>query len=78
MRPDIYPDLLLDYNAFLLLSSTRTYGFSSANPISLTEIKSFIDIFGIKGHAEKKTFIKRMRVLDNAFLNWHREKNKDG
>jgi|GEM_PF-5238538 len=74
--PELYPDLVLDYEAFWILNSTRTYGMSMPNPISMSEIKNFMDIFDINEFESKKNFVRRIKILDNAYLNAIHEKQK--
>ena len=74
-KPELYSDLKLDFDAFNILSTSRPVGFSyGAIPIS--EILAYCNMFGIDDYEERKEFIKRIKILDRAYLNFHNKKSK--
>lgn len=73
-KPEIYPDLLPDYLAFCQLSSSRPVGLSGAEALRLSEIFAYMQIFDISGIEERRLFLKRIRILDRAYLDWHQKK----
>ena len=69
-KPELYPDLALDYNAFMVLSASRRVSMSAA-PIPISEIFAYADYFCISGYEQRKTLLSRIRILDRVFLDWH-------
>lgn len=37
-------------------------------PISIVEIKAYCEMFGIDGYKQRQHFLKRIKILDNAYL----------
>ena len=68
----LYPDLILDYQAFTILNSSRNSGFA-AGPIPLTEILAYMTMFNIDQHKERQLFLQRIQILDTAYLDYHKE-----
>lgn len=63
-RPDL-PDYLLEYiNAFDLLTTRRSVGLA-VNPISLSEIAKYIEIFGC---TEPDVFFLHIIKMDLEFM----------
>ena len=79
-RPVLYRDLRQDYEAFHVLSSSRPVGMGGASPIPISQIESYMRIFGITELAEKKFFMQRIRLIDHLYLEWQTatRKSKEG
>lgn len=58
--------------AFDVLSSRRTAGFS-INPISMSDIKAYLDIFGCE---YPEIFIELLIMMDIEFLRYYNSKRK--
>lgn len=61
-------------SAFSILSSSRPSSGFGISPIPLSEIKSYCDLYSIDDLDE---FVKYIKSMDNVFLKFHSEKNKD-
>lgn len=66
-RPILFYSLRSVWESFWVLHNTRTVGFNGVNPISLQEIKAYIDLFSIE---DISVFIEYICVLDREFLSW--------
>lgn len=75
IKPELYPDLFMDYEAFVVLSSSRRIGMD-VTPIPISEIKAYADYFAITDYLQRELFLRRIQILDRAFLDWHRQKAK--
>jgi len=67
-RPDIFSDYVWVWEAFLTLSSSRQMGMSSPQPISLSEIKTYIDLYKIDDRDEVDELIYLVQHLDHVFV----------
>jgi len=62
------PEAFQEYcTAFVLLSSRRGIGMSAANPIALTDIKSYIDLFGVPAYGTF-VFVDMMTKMDSKYI----------
>lgn len=75
-KPKLFADLELDYSAFHILNASRTAGFSGPNPLQLTEILAFMEMFKIRMLSERRLLIKRIRILDRAYMNYFDEEQE--
>lgn len=64
------------WQAFTILTQTRTSGFSAVNPISLQEISAYLDIYGITGIEERISYTVIIREVDNFYLKRENERLK--
>jgi hypothetical protein len=69
------------WEAFWLLHASRTYTSMGmvglmANPISLSELNAYFQVFCIGDITEREDFIFFIRALDNKFLEWDRQQVK--
>ena len=69
-KPQLYDDLRIDYQAFVVLSSSRRVGMS-ATPIPISEILAYADYYHIDGYEQRQVLLRRIKILDRAFLDWH-------
>jgi len=67
-KPELYPDLFWVWEAFSELNQSREIGFSGPQPLKLSEIRALIDELEITSPDNRWRFIRRIRVLDKAFL----------
>lgn len=68
-RPQLHPDLELDFGAYFDLSGSRRLGMGTG-PIPMSEIRAYCDMFGIDGFSQRRTFLRRMQAMDRVFLKW--------
>lgn len=66
-KPVLYDDLYSDYEAFVILNASRQAGFS-VGPISISDIHALMQILDIDQIEERKMFLRRIKILDNAYL----------
>lgn len=69
-------ELLKYWNAFVLLSRSRTSHFAGSNPIALSEIKAFFEIFEINDIEEREDFVYFIKELDAELLTLERAEQK--
>ena len=69
-KPDLYPDLIPDYNAFRVLSASRQMSMSVA-PIPISEICAYADYNNITDYNQRQVLLHRIKILDRVFLKWH-------
>lgn len=67
-QPELYPDVIVFWEAFNELSTHRQSGFA-ANPISVADIKAYSDLMGW-GAWMGSQLMKYVRALDQAYLEW--------
>jgi hypothetical protein len=63
----LHADLLPVWNGFIELSNRRQVGFSPC-PLSLSDIRVYLDEYGIDGTDRRRRFIKLISALDNHWL----------
>lgn len=73
-RPELYPDLVPVWEAFVLLSPSRSMGWG-AGAIPLSEIKAYCEMFDIEGDDREELLIL-LRALDDEYLKSTNEKGK--
>jgi hypothetical protein len=59
-----------------VLSASRRIGMSAA-PIPMSEILAYADYYKICAIDQREMLLKRIRILDSVFLDWHIKANKD-
>ena len=74
-EPELFADLSVYWNAFHILSSSRSSGMG-VGAIPLPAYESYFRIMGIDSLDEKFRYLKFVGVLDNEYLKWHGEKNE--
>lgn len=71
-QPNLRDDLIEYWDAFNVLHAGR-----SANaPIPLTEIAAYLDIVGVGSADDRLTWMRFLRAMDEAYLNWCRKSAK--
>jgi hypothetical protein len=75
-KPNLFADLELDYSAFHILNASRTAGFSGPDSLQLTEILAFMEMFKIQSVTERRTLLKRIRILDREFMKFFSEQQE--
>lgn len=71
-EPEVFPDLVFIWEAFLALSSARLYG----EPIKFSEIISYMDISGINSEDIRQELTHLVRILDIEYFKHLTEKEK--
>lgn len=69
--PSPLADAVRYISAFYTLHDCRQYGMS-ANPISMVDIKAYIDTYNIEN---VRDFVYYIKVCDNAYLKYVSEKD---
>lgn len=67
-RPQLYEDLILDWQAFLTISASRPQGLSGIAPLPLTEILAYAKIYDITDGEELQHFVTRIRLMDRLYI----------
>lgn len=75
-RPDLYPDLEWIWEGYTVLASSRQMGMSGPQPISLTEMLSFLDFACIEDREERAEFVHLCQHVDRIFMADYLAKNK--
>lgn len=73
-RVEVSPVLSFYYEAFIVLSSSRTVGMAT-NPIPLSEMLAYCDLYGLDGD-ERHDFVYLIQSLDREYLNWVMDQSK--
>lgn len=73
-RPELYPDLVPVWEAFVLLSPSRNTGWG-AGAIPLSEVKAYCEMFDIEGD-DREELVILLRALDDEYLKSTNEKSK--
>jgi hypothetical protein len=72
--PDIRPEYRMFWDGFFLLTSRRTMGFASPNPISMQDIESYLNIRGYTDQRIRKLFLRIIVEMDNEYLSYVRKR----
>lgn len=74
-EPELFDDLVPYWNAFHVLSSSRSSGMS-IGAIPLPAYESYFRIFRIDSLEERLEYIHYVSILDGEFLKWQGEKSE--
>jgi hypothetical protein len=72
-RPLLHEDLVPDFEAFAALNRRRT----EFGAIPFSEIRAYMKLHGIENYKDQQLFLKRIDILDNAYLK-QQAKKPDG
>lgn len=61
------------FDAFFKLSRSRQIGFGTPQPITISEIRNYLDIEEVTDPDERKQFIDYIQALDSRYLEWQNE-----
>ena len=75
-KPVLPEELSEIWDAFGVLNTTRQYGFGIAQPITLVELKAYVDLYGIVHDIDE--FVLNIKHLDVIFLTKVKENGKHG
>lgn len=67
-QPTLFSDLDWIYSAFMSLSVARQLGFSSVQPISITEVLSYCELKYIEDPEDREELLYFVQFLDKIFL----------
>jgi hypothetical protein len=67
-RPEIFQDLLWIWEGFMCLSTSRQYGMSAPQPISLSDIHAYCSFRGITDADDRDDFLYHVQKLDSVFI----------
>lgn len=67
-RPELLKRCELYYTAFDSLSRSRQAGMGGALPLTMVDIKAYLDLIGEASTEERLTYLRRIQVLDQAYL----------
>lgn len=73
-RVEVSPILSFYYGAFITLSSSRTVGMT-ANPIPLSEILAYCDLYEIEGES-RHDFAYLIQAMDREYMKWIEDQAK--
>ena len=73
-RPELYPDLVPVWEAFVLLSPSRNVGWG-AGAIPLSEVRAYCEMFEIPPE-DREELLYLLRALDEEYLKLTGEKSK--
>ena len=79
--PDLFPDLNLDWKAFMVLSGSRQTGMNGPLNITVSEVLSYCELLGINDPDSRVILLERIQILDSEYMKVISEKqqrNKDG
>lgn len=69
LPPKLQPGDWKYLEAFSTISASRTMGFNSPNPLSIVEVRSYLEAFtDISGLEGRKHFLHLMLRLDSCWL----------
>lgn len=81
-RPELFEDLRPVAEAFGILAAGRAilpgFGETVLAPIPLTEIASYLAMFGHAGADDAEAFTRLIRAADQAYLTSHAERRSGG
>lgn len=72
-RPQLKLTDMAFVEAYQVLDGGRTVGFNSPDPIPLTEIQAYLDLHGIVNKALRLKYLRLIRKLDSAYLEYAKE-----
>ena len=74
-QPELFSDLIIYYNAFHILSSSRNSGMS-IGAIPLQAYESYFRIFGVDSLEEQLVYLKFVGTLDSELLKYQGEESE--
>lgn len=74
-RPELYPDLVEVYQAFLQLSRSRPVGFS-VGTIPASQIEAWLNIHQVTDLQERADFFVYINAMDSTWLEWYRNEQE--
>jgi hypothetical protein len=74
-RPEIFQDLVIFYNAFNAVSPSRQSGMGLGY-IPLSEIRGYLDEFGVCGTEARLEWINWIQFIDRTYVRLHSEKKE--
>ena len=66
--PELFEGSFDIWRAFATLSQSRTYNFSGSNPLQVSEILAYFEMFGISDFEEREELVYLIKELDSEFL----------
>ena len=72
--PELFPDLIFDWGAFISLSRSRQAGMGGPCSIAIGEVLSYCDLLGIRDPESRVTLLHRIQILDSEFIRYNNEK----
>lgn len=64
-RPDLYSDLMWQWEAYCMLDNCRSMGFSGPDPIKYSEMQAMANELQVNDRAR---FFKRIKFLDHIYF----------
>ena len=72
-RPELYSDLIWQWEAYCMLDNCRSMGFSGPDPIKYSEIQAMANEFELTTD-QRLRFFKRIKFLDQVYFKFINEK----
>ena len=66
-KPELFRDLVWIWEAYMVLSTSRQNGMSGPQPISITDIHSYMLIEGIYDRDDRELLLHHVQHMDNVF-----------
>jgi hypothetical protein len=75
-RPDLFPDLIQDFETFWEMSEARQRSEMGIGPITTSEIVAHLDLWKINDLGARVTFANRIRIMDRTYRKIIAQKQK--
>jgi len=75
-KPEIYDDLRQDFKAFGQLHASRQSNGWGPCALRIADIVAYMQILEMNDYEERQVFLRRMQILDQAYLQHAHEKMK--
>lgn len=75
-QPELFIWLEPIMRAFLDLHTRRSFGMGGANPIAISDINAYFQMFDIVTLEEKRYYLRMIGLLDNLYLRLEAERQQ--
>jgi hypothetical protein len=75
-RPVLFEDLYFYWKSFWLLSASRSWTFGGPAGITVSDIKSYLDVVGIRSAETRVEFLEIVSALDARWVELVRSRSK--
>lgn len=74
-KPELFRDLVWIWEAYMVLSTSRQNGMSGPQPISISDIHSFMLIQDVNDMEDRELLLHHVQHMDNVFRADHIARN---
>ena len=71
--PELYPDVVPFWEAFMQLCLSRSASGNGSNPLSVSDIYAWLKIHGVSDYEQRVAYYESVVALDMAWLKHQRE-----